>query len=152
MVKEVTNIPLLWQFLLLELAIDGLRLAAVNTPNMLSTPLSVMAALVLGEFSVNSGWFNSEVMLYMAFVAIASYTQQNYELSYAIKFMRIINLILTQIFGLYGFIGAVVFFAVAIVSNRTVSGKSYVYPLIPFNPKQLMRRLVRCRLPYSGKE
>lgn len=152
MVKEVTNIPLLWQFLLLELAIDGLRLAAVNTPNMLSTPLSVMAALVLGEFSVNSGWFNSEVMLYMAFVAIASYTQQNYELSYAIKFMRIINLILTQIFGLYGFIGAVVFFAIAIVSNRTVSGKSYVYPLIPFNPKQLMRRLVRCRLPYSGKE
>ncbi len=53
------NIPLIWQFLILELALDGLRLAAVNTPNMLSTPLSVMAALVLGEFSVNSGWFNS---------------------------------------------------------------------------------------------
>lgn len=50
MVKETTNIPLVWQFLLLELAIDGLRLAAVNTPNMLSTPLSVMAALVLGNF------------------------------------------------------------------------------------------------------
>ena len=152
MLKEEPNIPVIWQFLILELAIDGLKLAAINTPNMLSTPLSVMAALVLGEFSVKSGWFSSEVMLYMAFVAIASYTQQNYELSYAIKFMRIINLILTQIFGLYGFIGAVVFFAIAIVSNRTVSGKSYVYPLIPFNPKQLMRRLVRCRLPYSGKE
>lgn len=58
--KETENIPLIWQFLILELAIDGLRLAAVNTPNMLSTPLSVMAALVLGEFSVNSGWFNAE--------------------------------------------------------------------------------------------
>lgn len=104
MVKESPNIPLLWQFLLLELAIDGLRLAAVNTPNMLSTPLSVMAALVLGEFSVNSGWFSPEVMLYMAFVAIASYTQQNYELSYAIKFMRIINLVLTQIFGFMDFL------------------------------------------------
>lgn len=151
-VKETPNIPLLWQFLLLELAIDGLRLAAVNTPNMLSTPLSVMAALVLGEFSVNSGWFSSEVMLYMAFVAIASYTQQNYELSYAIKFMRIINLILTQFFGLYGFLAAVAIFVIAVVSNRTVSGKSYVYPLIPFRPKQLLRRLVRCRLPRSGKE
>ena len=75
--------------LLLELAIDGLRLAAVNTPNMLSTPLSVMAALVLGEFSVESGWFSSEVMLAMAFVAIANYTQANYELGYALKFMRI---------------------------------------------------------------
>ena len=67
MVRDTVNVPLIWQFLILELAIDGLRLAAVNTPNMLSTPLSVMAALVLGEFSVNSGWFNSEVMLYMAF-------------------------------------------------------------------------------------
>ena len=151
-VKDTTNIPLIWQFLLLELAIDGLRLAAVNTPNMLSTPLSVMAALVLGEFSVNSGWFNAEVMLYMAFVAIASYTQQNYELSYAIKFMRIINLILTQFFGLYGFIAAVIILVVSIVSNRTVSGKSYVYPLIPFNLKQLGKRLIRYRLPHSEKE
>ncbi len=148
-VKDATNIPLIWQFLILELAIDGLRLAAVNTPNMLSTPLSVMAALVLGEFSVNSGWFNSEVMLYMAFVAIANYTQASYELSYAIKFMRIINLILTAIFGLWGYIAAVILLLAAIGTNRTVSGKSYVYPLIPFNLKQLSKRLFRYRLPGS---
>ena len=104
LLKEPPNIPILFQFLLLELAIDGLRLAAINTPNMLSTPLSVMAALVLGEFSVNSGWFSAEVMLYMAFVAIANYTQANYELGYALKFMRILNLILTQIFGMGGYI------------------------------------------------
>ncbi len=148
-VKDVTNIPLIWQFLILELAIDGLRLAAVNTPNMLSTPLSVMAALVLGEFSVNSGWFNSEVMLYMAFVAIANYTQASYELSYAIKFMRIINLILTAIFGLWGYIAAIILLLAAIATNRTVSGKSYIYPLIPFNLKQLSKRLFRYRLPGS---
>ena len=149
MVKDTTNIPLIWQFLILELAIDGLRLAAVNTPNMLSTPLSVMAALVLGEFSVNSGWFNSEVMLYMAFVAIANYTQASYELSYAIKFMRIINLILTAIFGIWGYIAAVILLILAIGTNRTVSGKSYVYPLVPFNLKQLSKRLFRYRLPGS---
>ncbi len=147
MVKEEMNIPLIWQFLILELAIDGLRLAAVNTPNMLSTPLSVMAALVLGEFSVNSGWFNSEVMLYMAFVAISNYTQASYELSYAIKFMRIINLILTAIFGVWGYIGAVALIIFAIGTNKTVSGKSYVYPLFPFNLKQLSKRLFRYRLP-----
>ena len=148
-VKDPTNIPLVWQFLILELAIDGLRLAAVNTPNMLSTPLSVMAALVLGEFSVNSGWFNSEVMLYMAFVAIANYTQASYELSYAIKFMRIINLILTAMFGIWGYIAAVILLILAIVTNRTVSGKSYIYPLLPFNLKQLSKRLFRYRLPGS---
>ena len=151
MLKEPSNLPLIWQFLILELAIDGLRLAAVNTPNMLSTPLSILAALVLGEFSVNSGWFNSEVMLYMAFVALANYTQASYELGYAIKFMRIINLILTAVFGLWGYIGAIALFLIAIITNKTVSGQSYIYPLFPFNWQKLTNRFIRKRLPGAGE-
>lgn len=146
-VRDVQNIPLIWQFLILELSLDGLRLAAVNTPNMLSTPLSVMAALVLGEFSVKSGWFNSEVMLYMAFVAIANATQANYELGYALKFMRILNLLLTQFFGIYGYIAGILILLVSIAANRTVSGESYIYPLLPFRWKKLSNRLFRLRLP-----
>ena len=147
MLEEEPNLPLIWQFLALELAIDGLKLAAVNTPNMLSTPLSVMAALVLGEFSVNSGWFSSEVMLYMAFVAIANYTQQNYELGYALKFLRIITLLLTQWFGLWGYLAGIAAAVLGIGCNRTVSGKSYIYPLIPFDWANLKNRLIRRRLP-----
>lgn len=147
--KEEPNVPLIWQFLILELAIDGLRLAAVNTPNMLSTPLSVMAALVLGEFSVNSGWFSSEVMLYMAFVAIANYTQANYEMGYALKFMRIITLLLTAAFGVWGYVGGILLFVAALAMNRTVSHQSYLSPLVPFDWKKLKNRLVRRRLPGS---
>lgn len=151
MLKETENVPLIWQFLILELAIDGLRLAAVSTPTMLSTPLSVMAAIVLGEFSVNSGWFNAEVMLYMAFVAIANYTQSNYELGYALKFMRILTLVLTAVFGLTGYIAGVLILVLAIVTNRTVSKQSYIYPLIPFDFKKVCRRFFRLRLPEARK-
>lgn len=78
-VKDTVNIPLIYQLLMLEVAIDGLRLAALNTPSMLSTPLSVIAGLVMGRtLPVASGWFNSEVMLYMAFVAVANYTQPEF--------------------------------------------------------------------------
>lgn len=147
LLREEPNIPLIWQFLILEVAIDGLKLAAVNTPNMLSTPLSVLAALVLGEFSVNSGWFNAEVMLYMAFVAIANYTQANYELGYALKFLRILNLLFTEWFGLWGYIGGVVVAVLALCTNRTVAGGSYIYPLIPFDWKNLKNRIIRRRLP-----
>lgn len=149
-IQDTVNIPLICQFLLLELAIDGLRLAAVNTPNMLSTPLSVLAALVLGEFSVNSGWFNSEIMLYMAFVAIANYTQSSYELGYALKFMRIINLLATALFGIWGYIGAVVFCVLSIACNRTVANTSYLYPLFPFDGKALAARIFRLRM--SGEK
>lgn len=149
-IQDTVNIPLICQFLLLELAIDGLRLAAVNTPNMLSTPLSVLAALVLGEFSVNSGWFNQEIMLYMAFVAIANYTQSSYELGYALKFMRIINLLATALFGIWGYIGAVVFCVLSIACNRTVANTSYLYPLFPFDGKALAARIFRLRM--SGEK
>lgn len=150
--KEAPNIPLVWQFLILELAIDGLRLAAVNTPNMLSTPLSVMAALVLGEFAVNSGWFSSEVMLYMAFVAIANYTQANYELGYALKFMRVIILVLTAIFGIWGYGAGLIVTGLCMCFNKTLSHRSYLYPLIPLNWKKLKNRLIRRRLPGARQE
>lgn len=146
MVKEGINIPLIWQFLILELSIDGLRLAAVNTPNMLSTPLSVIAGIVLGEFAVNSGWFNSEVMLYMAFVTVASYTTASYELGYAMKFMRIITLILTAIFGLWGYIAGLIIFAATVVGNKTIAHTSYLYPLFPLDIKVLWKILFRHQL------
>lgn len=125
-VRDTVNIPLIFQFLLLELSIDGLRLAAMNTPTMLSTPLSVIAGIVMGEFSVQSGWFNSEVMLYMAFVAVANYTQPNFELGYALKFMRLLLLVLTAVFDLYGFIIGCILVLCFLIFNKTLSGRSYL--------------------------
>lgn len=145
LLEENPNVPLIAQFLILELAIDGLKLASVNTPSMLSTPLSVMAALVLGEFSVNSGWFSPEVMLYMAFVAIANYTQSNYELGYALKFMRILTLLLTQFLGVWGYFGGILFSFVLLASNKTISHQGYLYPLVPFNARELRKRIFRQR-------
>lgn len=124
--KDTVNIPLIYQLLILELAIDGLRLAAMSTPSMLSTPLSVIAGIVLGEFAVKSGWFNSEVMLYMSFVAVANYTQPNFELGYALKFMRLLLLILTAIFNWVGFAAGTIIVICSIIFNKTVSGRSYL--------------------------
>ena len=125
-VKDTVNIPLIFQLLLLEIAIDGLRLAALNTPSMLSTPLSVIAGLVMGEFSVQSGWFNSEVMLYMAFVSVANYTQPNFELGYALKFMRLELLILTALFNWWGFVIGTLIIVLSICFNKTLSGRNYL--------------------------
>lgn len=125
-VRDTVNIPLIFQFLLLEISIDGLRLAAMNTPTMLSTPLSVIAGIVMGEFSVQSGWFNSEVMLYMAFVAVANYTQPNFELGYALKFMRLMLLVLTALFDLWGFVIGCILVLCFLVFNKTLSGRNYL--------------------------
>ena len=149
--QEDVNVHPFLQFFILEFAIDGLRLAALNTPSMLSTPLSVVAGIVLGDFTVSSGWFNAECMLYMAFVAIATYSQASFELGYALKFMRMLLLIASQLFGIYGFIFGLLFVIILMAGNKTLSGKSYLYPLFPFHWKRFARHFFRVSLPTSEK-
>ena len=151
-INDPINIPLVVQLLILEFAIDGLKLASLNTPSMLSTPLSVVAGIVLGDFTVSSGWFNAKTMLYMAFVAIANYSQASYELGYALKFLRILMLILTGLFNVWGFVIGIIITIVAITCNKTISGESYLYPLIPFNGRELTRRFLRISAKQAARE
>lgn len=150
-IEDDVNVPLVVQFLVLEFAIDGLKMASINTPNMLTTPLSIVAGIVFGDYTVSSGWFNAEIMLYMAFVAVANYTQSNMELGYALKFFRIILLVLTAWLDLTGFIIGSVLLVITLIINPVLGGRGYLYPLIPFDGPQLLKRFFRVSLPYNEK-
>ena len=148
---EVGRIPIVAQLLLTEFIIDGLRMASLNTPNMLSNSLSVVGGLILGDFAVSIGWLIPEVILYMAFVAIANFTQRSYELGYAFKFMRIGLLVLTALFNFWGFGAGVIAIVVLLLTNVTVTGKRhYLYPLIPFDGRALKSLLFRVRKDHEN--
>ena len=144
--RETGRIPIFVQLLLVEFMIDGLRLASMNTPSMLSNSLSVVGGLILGDFAVSIGWLIPEVILYMAFVSIANFTQRSYELGYAFKFLRILLVTLVQFLDFIGFAIGILIIAILLLSNKTVNGRrSYLYPLIPFNGKALLSLFVRLR-------
>lgn len=147
LLDEPQNLPVFWQLILMEVGIDGLRLAALNTPNSLTTPLSIIGAIALSEFAVESGWVSMEAILYMALVTVANFTQPNFELGYSFKFCRVLLLVLTYIFNVWGFIIAFIINLVLLCTNRTLSSKSYLYPLVPFNGKEFLRKILRIRNP-----
>ena len=142
---EEFAISIFWQFLLLEIAIDGLKLASLNTPESLGMSLSVIGALILGEFSVSSGWFVPQTILCMAVVALASFTQPSIELGYAIKFIRVFMLIGAHFFGWPGMAAAFVLSMAVMAATRTIVGTSYLYPLIPWDGSKLRRLLFRTK-------
>ena len=143
--KEPGALPIILQLFLVEIALDGLKIASMNTPDMLSNSLSIVGALILGDFAVGVGWLSGDVILYMAFVAIASFAQQNHELGYAIKFMRMITLGCTYLLKIWGFALGLLITALFIIFNNTPFGKKYLYPLSPFNGRALKRLLIRER-------
>lgn len=143
---DTGKLPILVQLLLAEFIIDALRLASLNTPSMLNNSLAVVGGLILGDFAVEIGWLIPEVILYMAFAAIANFTQRSYELGYAIKFLRIMLLILTSLFGIWGYAGGFVLILILCATNATLNGKrNYLYPLIPFNAKALRTLVFRVK-------
>lgn len=148
-IEEPNSVPVLVQLLIVELVIDAMRLASINTPNALSSSFGVIGALVLGEFAVSAGWFVPEVVLYMAFVALSNFAQPSFELGYAFKILRVVLIILVAFFDLWGLIGGVVLIALLLATTKTVTGQCYLYPLIPFNGPALLGLLIR--RPISNK-
>lgn len=151
-IAEMNSVPLIVQFLLLEVGIDGLKMASLNTPSSLGTSLGIIGGLILGDFAVKSGWFVPDTILYMAIIAVGSFSHPNIELGYAIKFCRIFLLIITWLFGIWGYSIGVIIILIVIAANKTLTGRGYLYPLIPFNWKDLKGVFLRKSLNQKGME
>ncbi|MBQ8015051.1 MAG: spore germination protein [Clostridia bacterium] len=131
-IEEPNTVPIVAQLFIVEIVIDAMRLASINTPQSLSSSFGVIGALVLGEFAVSAGWFVAEVVLYMAFVALTNFTQPSFELGYAFKLFRMMLIALIALFNLWGFIAGIIIVVIELAVTKTVTGQCYLYPLIPF--------------------
>jgi len=141
--EEPGSVPLLIQLLLLDFVVDLLKLASLNTPDALSSSFSMLGALILGDFAVQARWLVPEVLVYMAFVAIANFAQPSFELGYALKLARMAFLILVALLDIWGLILGIVLLLVMLATTKPILGKGYLYPLYPFDAKALGRLLVR---------
>ena len=143
--EDTGELPVIVQLFLTEFALDVLKLASLTTPSTMSNSLSIIGGLLLGDFAVQTGWLIPEVIFYMAFTAISNFTQSNYELGYAFKYFRMMLLILVALFGVWGMAAGVVIMTALLVTTRGICGKSYLYPLIPFNGRALAKLFLRVK-------
>ena len=150
-IEEEYTVPVIVQLFIVEFVIDALRLASLNTPSALSNSFSVVAALVLGEFAVKSGWFVSEVVLFMAFVTISNFVQPSYELGYSVKMFRILILFLTALLQGWGLIIGTAITLLVISFTKTIFGFTYLYPLIPFDSDALKKLVLRRSINFKER-
>ena len=141
--QKEAALSLLVQLLVVEFLVDVLKLASLNTPDALANSFSMLGALILGDFAVQAGWLGPEVLVYMAFVSIAAFTQPSYELGYAFKLLRVVLLLLTAAFDVWGFVLGTLGILLLLATTKPIVGKGYLYPLIPFHGRALFRLLVR---------
>ncbi|MFD2672839.1 spore germination protein [Marinicrinis sediminis] len=140
--QETANLPIIIQFLIAEVGIDMLRMAAVHTPTPLVTAMGLVAAIVIGEFAVSTGLFVNEVVLYMAVAAIGMFATPSYELSVANRIVRLLLLVSVFFFKIPGLVIGTTLVMLILIFQRSYNSP-YMWPFIPFNANALFSIVIR---------
>ncbi|WP_370656278.1 spore germination protein [Paenibacillus pedocola] len=140
--QKMAKIPLLAQFLIVELGVDLLRMAAVHTPTPLGSAMGLIAAILVGDIAVQTGLFVNEVVLYMAVASIGMFATPSYELGLANRIVRLGLLLAVAAFQVQGFMIGTTLLIVLLTLHRSYNSP-YLWPFIPFNAKAFGAILVR---------
>ncbi|MDF2557558.1 MAG: stage sporulation protein [Bacillales bacterium] len=150
--KNLGEVPLIVQFILLELGIDVLRISSIHTPSSLTTSLGIIGGLILGEHGVKVGWFIPETILYMAVVGIGTFATPSIEFAMGIRIFRLYLLLLTGLFGFIGFMIGIGLILFIIFTTKNSTRRSYMWPLVPFDWKALKHILFRAPTPMTRRK
>jgi stage V sporulation protein AF len=148
--EKTGQLPLLLQFLLVEIGIDLMRMASVHTPTPLATAMGLVAAVLIGDIAVKTGLFVNEVILYMAVAAIGMFATPSYELGLANRIFRLLLLIAVAVWNIPGLIIATTLWIIMLSVQRSYNSP-YMWPFIPFDRKGMLSLILR-RPVLSGKK
>ena len=136
------------QILLVELSIELLRIATIHTPESISDAMGLIAALLLGQFAIDLGFFSEEILLFCAVGSIGGFATPNYELSLTNKYIKVMMILSIMFLNIFGFVIFNICFWIYLARLKPF-GMSYLYPLFPLDIKQLGQFLIR--KPKKGK-
>ncbi|UFJ43277.1 spore germination protein [Brevibacillus humidisoli] len=147
-VKEKGSVPLIAQFIMAELGVDLMRMAAIHTPTPLATAMGLIAAILIGEVAMKVGLFTPEVILYLAVAAIGTFATPSYELSLANRLVRMFLLLMVGFFSVPGFVLGMTLVLIVLALTRSLD-TPYLWPFIPFDHKAMKDVLIRMAIPYK---
>lgn len=127
-----------FQVLLADCLVEWVRLSLIHSPSLLSSLLGMMAVFILGDSAVSFGAYTQEILIVVAIVNVGNFVTSSYELSMANKISRLFLVLCTMFLGTFGF-AAGALLHLYILATAKSGGKPYLYPLIPFNFKELKR-------------
>lgn len=130
------------QILIVEFAIELLRIATIHTPDSISNAMGLIAALLLGEYAVELGFFTKDILLFSSISSICNFATPNYELSLTNKYVRIFMIVSIMFLNIYGFVLYNFILVVYLMSLKPFHC-SYLYPLYPLDLKKLYQYLIR---------
>ncbi len=126
-----------------EFLLDLFKYSSSHSASRFSGSLSMIGGLIIGDIAVQLQWATTEILFYSAVTMLATLSLASIELGEGLRLYRLFLLVITAIFGVFGFIAGSLLILLSIITTPTFAGMSYLWPLYPFHWKALKTLLFR---------
>lgn len=128
-----TTVPVnaLVETLLMEMVVELLREASARLPKQIGPAIGIVGTIVIGQAAVAAGLVSPLMVIIVALTLMASFAIPDYTIMNPIRVLKFGIIIITGMFGLFGFIMGITFIVVKLASI-TSYGVPYTAPIAPF--------------------
>jgi len=121
-----------------------LRESDTRTPSKAGPSISILGGLVLGEAAVSAGLVSPIMIIVIAISVISGLLFSSNSLIFSIRYFRIILLILSAFFGLFGMFIGLLFLIIKLCSINTF-GFPYTSPFSPLIKSELRDSFIKTK-------
>lgn len=146
---DLSPVRLFIYVLFAELALDLFKYSSSHTASGFSGSFGIIGGLLIGDVAIKLQWASSEIIFYAAATMLASLSLNSVEYADAIRMYRLLLLLTTGFLGLPGFLTGCALILLSVFTTPAAFGRSYFWPLFPFNWKALRTLLFRFPIRYK---
>jgi len=140
--RSLVPFPAFFEAILMILAFQILRESDLRIPNVSSSALSIVGALILGEAAVNAGIVSPIMIIVVAVTTISSLLFTEPEITYALRIYRILFMIGGALMGITGVIFVFIFLIIKLASLESF-GKPFLIPFAPTYKSELKDSVIK---------
>ena len=130
--REGITFPTVIEILIIELTFELFREAGIRIPGAIGHVIGLVGGIVIGQAAVEARIVSPMIIIIVAFTAISTFAIPDYSLTSAFRLIRFFFITLSAIFGLYGFLLAMLF-----VMAHLASLESFKIPyLAPYSASE----------------
>ena len=127
--REGVPYSIVLEVIIMEIAFELLLEAGIRLPGPMGNTIGIVGGLIIGDAAVSANLASPMVVIVVALTAITAFTIPNEEFAQAFRLVRYLIIILSALFGLYGFILGLVLVCVHLCGLKSF-GTSYLLPFV----------------------
>jgi spore germination protein KA len=127
--------------IMMEAILELLREANLRLPKQIGSSISIVGTIVIGQAAVFAGLVSPLMVIIVALSSMASFAITDYTLMNPIRLLKFLMIILSGIFGIFGFVMGLTIIVIKVASIENF-GVPYTAPVAPFSFKDLKDHII----------